>query len=279
MLQVTVDGLRADLLTRGVEHFGDGGFRYLLENGSVFANAHYQHANTETIVGHATLSTGAQPAVHGMVGNVWYDARADALSADHGMPEAPEFVASLGVPAGRLVSAAVVDAAQRLGQEAFGLEETVKFYYRPFLYLRTERVEAAGLDPATVSEELARLLTSVPGIHAAVTRSSVERLADGDLATRIRNNFHRDRAGDIYIVQESYWSNIDPGPIAVMHGSPWRYDTHVPVIFAGAGVPAGTVYRQIQPADVAPTLAALLGMSAPASAQGTVLPEVFPHVQ
>jgi arylsulfatase A-like enzyme len=64
-----------------------------------------------------------------------------------------------------------------------------------------------------------------------------------------------------------------------MHGSPWRYDTHVPVIFAGAGVPAGTVYRQIQPADVAPTLAALLGMSAPAPAQGTVLPEVFPHVQ
>jgi predicted AlkP superfamily pyrophosphatase or phosphodiesterase len=202
-----------------------------------------------------------------------------ALSADHGMPEAPEFVASLGVPAGRLVSAAVIEAAQRLGQEAFGLEETVKFYYRPFLYLRTERVEAAGLDPATISEELARLLSSIPGIHVAVTRSSVERLADADLATRIRNNFHRDRAGDIYIVQEPYWSNIDPGPIAVMHGSPWRYDTHVPVIFAGPGVPAGTVYRQIQPADVAPTLAALLRMSAPASAQGTVLPEVFPHVQ
>jgi hypothetical protein len=80
VLQVTVDGLRADLLTRDVEHFGNSGFRYLLENGSVFANAHYQHANTETIVGHATLATGAQPAVHGMVGNVWYDAPADALS-------------------------------------------------------------------------------------------------------------------------------------------------------------------------------------------------------
>ena len=61
-----------------------------------------------------------------------------------------------------------------------------------------------------------------------------------------------------------------------MHGSPWKYDTHVPVIFAGSSVATGVVYRPIQPADVAPTLAALLGMSPPASAQGTVLPEVFP---
>ncbi len=80
VLQLTVDGLRADLLTRNIDHLGAGGFRYLLDSGMVFANAHYQHANTETIVGHATLATGAQPAVHGMLGNVWYDASADALS-------------------------------------------------------------------------------------------------------------------------------------------------------------------------------------------------------
>ena len=70
VLQVTVDGLRADLLTRSKDRLGEGGFRFLLDRGAVFANAHYRHANTETIVGHATLATGAQPAVHGMVGNV-----------------------------------------------------------------------------------------------------------------------------------------------------------------------------------------------------------------
>ncbi len=95
------------------------------------------------------------------------------------------------------------------------------------------------------------------------------------LLERIRNNFHATRAGDIYIVQEPYWFNFEAGPVAVMHGSPWNYDTHVPVIFAGRGIPAGVVFRPVQPADVAPTLAALLGMSPPASAQGTVLAEVF----
>jgi arylsulfatase A-like enzyme len=77
------------------------------------------------------------------------------------------------------------------------------------------------------------------------------------------------------VVQEPYWFNFDEGPVASMHGSPWNYDTHVPVVFAGPGIPATVVHRQVQPADVAPTLAALLGMTPPASAQGTVLPEVM----
>ena len=60
--------------------FGEDGFRKLLSEGAIFANAHYQHANTETIVGHATLATGAHPSVHGMTGNVWHDAVTDELS-------------------------------------------------------------------------------------------------------------------------------------------------------------------------------------------------------
>ena len=89
VLQLPVDGLRADLLTRNADRFADGGFRYLLEQGTVFASAHYQHANTETIVGHATLATGAYPSVHGMTGNVWYDAEADELSYNIEDPDHP----------------------------------------------------------------------------------------------------------------------------------------------------------------------------------------------
>ena len=45
VLQITVDGLRGDLLNRYQENFGKGGFRYLLDKGVVYTNAHYQHAN------------------------------------------------------------------------------------------------------------------------------------------------------------------------------------------------------------------------------------------
>src|SRR6056300_768581 len=73
ILQITVDQLRGDLPGRYLDRMGEGGFQYLYKKGVVYANAHHTHANTETIVGHTTLATGAQPAVHGMVGNVWFD--------------------------------------------------------------------------------------------------------------------------------------------------------------------------------------------------------------
>ena len=60
-----------------------------------------------------------------------------------------------------------------------------------------------------------------------------------------------------------------------MHGSPWRYDTHVPIIFMSAGIQPKMVHRRVHPVDVAPTIAALLGMTPPGSAQGSPLEEVF----
>lgn len=73
VLQITVDQLRGDLPHRYYSEFGEGGFRYLYENGVVYEAAFHRHANTETIVGHTTLATGADPSTHGMVGNVWLD--------------------------------------------------------------------------------------------------------------------------------------------------------------------------------------------------------------
>lgn len=280
ILQVTVDGLRADLLTSNTAHFGQGGFRYLLENGTVFANANYQHANTETIVGHATLATGAHPSVHGMTGNVWYDAEAKQLAYNIEDPD------SLILPVREEESSGdQVDPAQNLARtsgrspkallaETFA-DNLVRFYYRPYVYLDNEAIEAAGLNPSRVREVLAEALTREPGIHLAATRRMMEGWPDQKLLGLIRNNYHSARAGDIYIVQEPYWFNFDKGPVVAMHGSPWNYDTHVPLIFAGPGIESQKIHRLVQPADLAPTLSLLLGMTPPASSQSLVLPEVM----
>src|SRR5271157_1689519 len=73
VLQITVDQLRGDLPHRYYSEFGEGGFRYLYEHGVVYEAAFHRHANTETIVGHTPLATGADPSTHGMVANVWLD--------------------------------------------------------------------------------------------------------------------------------------------------------------------------------------------------------------
>jgi len=73
ILQITVDQLRADLPQRYMAKMGDRGFKYLYDQGIVYEDAHHAHSNTETIVGHTTLATGAYPSRHGLIGNVWYD--------------------------------------------------------------------------------------------------------------------------------------------------------------------------------------------------------------
>ena len=62
VLQITVDQMRGDFPMRYKDRLGEGGFRYLMEKGTHYINAHFQHADTETPIGHAALFTGTYPA-------------------------------------------------------------------------------------------------------------------------------------------------------------------------------------------------------------------------
>jgi hypothetical protein len=196
------------------------------------------------------------------------------LSADHGMADMPEYMTELGYPAGRLVPGEIVAAANVAGQR-LGIDEVVRFFYRPYLYLNDEKIAAAKLDHAQVEQTIAKALTNFDGINLAVSTKSLATQQHNPLLEQVRRNQHLRRSGDIYIIQEPYWFLFDEGPVANMHGSPWSYDTHVPIIFAGPGINGQTIHRRVHPVDVAPTIAALLGMSPPAAAQGTSLKEVL----
>jgi ribosomal protein S25 len=150
-----------------------------------------------------------------------------------------------------------------------------KRFFRPYLYLDGEVIKAAKLERSTVEQAVADALPRKEGIALAVASSALRHMQDTPLLKRIRNNTHPERSGDIYVVQEPYWFLFDKGPIAVMHGSPWQYDTYVPIIFSGPGIVASTVYRRAHPVDVAPTLAAYLGVKPPSSSVGTPLKEVL----
>src|SRR3989338_9099845 len=72
VVMITIDQLRGDMPWRFKDRF-TGGFRYLMDNGIAYSNAHYRHSTTFTAVGHATLATGGNAAQHGMPGNDWFD--------------------------------------------------------------------------------------------------------------------------------------------------------------------------------------------------------------
>jgi hypothetical protein len=151
----------------------------------------------------------------------------------------------------------------------------VRHFYRPYIYLDDEKIDAANLDRAQVAQVVAAALTNYEGINLAVATGSLATQPNSTLLEQVRRNQHVTRSGDIYIIQDPYWFLFDEGPIAATHGSPWRYDTHVPIMFAGPGIEAKTVNRRVHPVDVAPTISAFLGMTPPASAQGSTLMEVL----
>ena len=165
------------------------------------------------------------------------------LTADHGMADMPEYMTELGYKAGRLDPDQIAAAAK--------------------------------LDRLKVEHAIADALTDSEGIALAVPIGRLSSQQANPVVAKVRRNHHVTRSGDIYIIQEPYWFLFDKGPIAAMHGSPWRYDTHVPIIFMGPAIEAQTVHRLVHPVDVASTIAALLGMTPPGSAQGVLLEEVF----
>jgi len=63
--------------------------------------------------------------------------------------------------------------------------------------------------------------------------------------------------------------------VAATHGSPWGYDTFVPLIFAGFTIDDDKVYDRVSTTDIAVTLSAALGIKAPSGAQGKILEKVL----
>lgn len=86
------------------------------------------------------------------------------------------------------------------------------------------------------------------------------------------------------MVPEQYWflhsteeaEKMGIGSIAAIHGSPWAYDTYVPIVFAGHSVPAQMIGRRVAPTDIAATITAYIGVKRPSGSVGSLLTEVLP---
>jgi predicted AlkP superfamily pyrophosphatase or phosphodiesterase len=203
------------------------------------------------------------------------------LSADHGQPEVPGYLRELGIQYGRYFDTEALDTAPAIAtlKEQFGIaQELIQAYNHPYMYLNRELIHDRGLDQAAVERAVAGELVKFDGVAAAVSSTDLRTasLPDTLLMRAILRNFHPARSGDIYVVFEPnvFITDFDGLTVASTHGSPWRYDTFVPVIFAGAGLKSAKVSRPVTPYDVAPTLADYLGVKPPSGSIGNPLLEV-----
>lgn len=203
------------------------------------------------------------------------------LSADHGAAEVPGYLNSLGIPASYFDFKAVdkTPAIAALKAE-FGLaQELVETFSQPYVYLKQEVISQAGLDADVVSKRLAMELQRMPGIAYAISSADLRAgaVVNTPVSDAVLANFHVERSGDIYVVFEPHWfiGNLDGLTVAGAHGSPWTYDTHVPVIFTGPGIKPARISRRIETVDVAPTISNYLRIKPPSGSRGHPLAEVL----
>ena len=205
------------------------------------------------------------------------------LSADHGGAEIPPFLQELGIPSD-YVTPSSWDRAPGIAalEGRFGVGEAlIATYDHPYLYLDRDLIRARGLDQGEVEDAVAEELSKFPGVAVAVSSTALRegRAPELPLIESIRYNFNPRRSGDIYVVYEPghFIADFDGLTVASTHGSPWRYDTYVPVVFAGWRVPSASVNRRIHTVDVAPTLSRLLGIKVPSGAAGSPLVGGWPR--
>ena len=202
------------------------------------------------------------------------------LSADHGGPEAPPLLNEYGIEAGYVDTDAWDRQAgiERL-KSRFGIgQELIQAFNPPYVYLNRDVIRSRELDQAAVEVAVAEELMKFEGVSLALSTTALMngRVADTDINRLILNSHNPRRSGDIFVVFEPNWfiNDFDGLIVATTHGSPWRYDTFVPIIFAGAGLKSQRVFRKVQTVDVAPTLSAFIGTNRPSGASGQILQEV-----
>jgi hypothetical protein len=165
-------------------------------------------------------------------------------------------------------------------QEEFGLTGAmIEGYDHPYLYLTEAVRNDRTVDQVALESAIAHQLAAIEGVAYAVPSSRLREglLPDNALTRAVLNNYHPDRSGDIYLVFKPEWfiNEMDGLSVTVTHGSPWRYDTFVPIMFAGHGIEPRKVSPRVHTVDVALTLAALVGTRPPSGAAGEVLLEVL----
>jgi len=193
------------------------------------------------------------------------------LSADHGVAPIVGEAQRAGFHAGVYVDSVLQKLAEDALDAAFGPADWVLALSEDNLYLNLETLKAKGVEAAKAEEVAATALASSPGIYAAYTREQAlhGQLPQTEIGRRIARSFHPRRSGEVMIVPEPFW--VPGGLNGATHGTPYSYDTSVPVLLAGAGIRPGVYTQKVSTLDIAPTLSYLLGILNPSGCEGHVL--------
>jgi hypothetical protein len=198
-----------------------------------------------------------------------------ALSADHGVSTLPDAVKKLRIPAANLGGAKLEDQINKELNAKFSPGHStayVKLDY-PMAWLDQDAFAAGHVKERDAEVAVGEAMKQA-GLRGYYTKSQ---LAEGEvpdtaLGRKYLNSYSPEGSWYVMGVPDIY--TVGPAK-GTDHASPYTYDTHVPLAFYGLPFRAGTYRTSVEPVDMAPTLASLLGINAPTHSVGRVLTEAL----
>jgi len=181
------------------------------------------------------------------------------LSADHGVTPIPEQLVAEGKDAGRISGGAIIDAVNQALLPTLGQGRHVTALSTNDLYFEAGVYDKVRRTPAAITAALAAI-TARPGVQRVFRSEDVRdaAAAKDPLQRAAALSYFPGRSGDLIIATKPGWMISAAG---TTHGSANPDDQRVPLLFLGSGVKPGKYQRPATPADLAPTLAAIVGVS------------------
>jgi predicted AlkP superfamily pyrophosphatase or phosphodiesterase len=196
------------------------------------------------------------------------------LTADHGVAPLPEVQTARKMPGGRIIESTLRKAVESALVARFGEGQWISSAAYGAFWLNRATIREKKLDQSALEECAAQALSEQPHVYRVYTRTQLlaGRYGNDLVGASVANGFYPSRAGDVITILDPYWIY---GAKDASHGTPFGYDTHLPLIFAGAGVKRGVYDGTVAMNDIAPTLATILGIETPSGSTGRVLTEML----
>jgi len=206
------------------------------------------------------------------------------VTADHGICPLPEHSAKLGKDAKRVSSIALIAGAEKHLREKFGEPEPasgktkarwIEAIAAPHVYLNHRLIAAKKRTVKEVTDAFAAYLRKQDGVHSVFTGEQLSAPLvpnEETFLTMAKRSFYPARGGDVYVILKPFYligttSTVERLATGTTHGSPHPYDTHVPLIAFGPGVPGGSRSEKVTPLHVAAIASWFLDIPKPKDAE------------
>jgi predicted AlkP superfamily pyrophosphatase or phosphodiesterase len=199
--------------------------------------------------------------------NVWI-----AFSADHGVAPTPEYISEHKLGPGRISQYGLAGDVYKAMLQEFGPGDWIEGSAQFELYLNHSALEKHGVNLGRAQFVAAEAAAALPYVAAAFTRTQLMtgNLPDTPIAHKVAHTYNPRRGGDVFLVFEPFAVPIEE-PVGTTHGSPWSYDTQVPLIFWGAAFKPGSYSVPAAPIDMPATLSVAMGIGQPTESEGEPL--------